>query len=165
MRNFQYAPALLAKCFYNEWRNIGANYLLVGSSRLQADNRYEITFELLSLDRQTRILGEKMTVPAEKWRDAAHFISDKVFEKIIGIKGAFSTRILYVNQYYSLGKRRYRLELSDADGHRPISILDSPEPILSPAGLPMASKLPMFLLRIIAPLFLFRISPPNSAVY
>ncbi len=118
---------------YNEWKGINSNFLLVGSVTTTADKRHEIRFELFSLDRQTRLLGEKLTVPAEKWRDAAHFISDKIFEKITGVKGAFSTRILYVNQYPEGGKLRYRLELADADGHRPLSILDSPEPILSPS--------------------------------
>lgn len=125
---------------YNEWKGVDANYLLVGSAQATADGRYEIRYELFSMDKQTRLLGEKLTVSADKWRDGAHFISDKVFEKITGVRGAFSTKILYVNQYAQSGKLRYRLELSDADGHRPISILDSPEPILSPSWSPDGKK-------------------------
>ncbi len=118
---------------YNEWKGVNSNFLVVGSVTATVDKRYEIRYELFSTDRQIRLLGEKLTVSADKWRDGAHFISDKIFEKITGVKGAFSTRILYVNQYPEGGKLRYRLELSDADGHRPQSILDSPEPILSPS--------------------------------
>lgn len=121
---------------FNEWRSSGVSYILVGSSRALPDGQHEIVFELFSLDRQVRLLGEKLTITADKWRDGAHFISDKVFEKITGVKGAFSTRILYVNQYPQNGKRYYRLELADADGHRPVSILNSPEPILSPSWSP-----------------------------
>lgn len=121
---------------YSEWRDSGASYILVGSSQELADGRHEIRFELFSTDRQVRLLGEKLTITTDKWRDGAHFISDKIFEKITGIRGAFSTRILYVNQYPQDGKRRYRLELADADGHRPVSILDSSEPILSPSWSP-----------------------------
>lgn len=133
-------PTTGGDVLYNEWRNSGANYILVGSSRLTPDNRYDISFELFSLDRQTRLLGEKLTIPASNWRDAAHFISDKVFEAITGTRGAFSTRILYVNQYSLNGKRRYRLEFADADGQRPTSILESPEPILSPGWSPDGTK-------------------------
>jgi len=125
---------------YNEWKGTNANYVVVGSVRSTADKRYEIRYELFSVDRQTRLLGEKITVAADKWRDGAHHISDKIFEKIIGVKGAFSTRILYVNQYAQSGKLRYRLELSDADGQRPLSILDSSEPILSPTWSPDGQK-------------------------
>lgn len=118
---------------YNEWKSTNVNYLLVGSVTATPDKRYEIKYELFSTDRQTRLLGEKLTVSAEKWRDGAHFISDKIFEKITGVRGAFSTRILYVNQYPASGKVRFRLELADSDGQRPVSILDSSEPILSPS--------------------------------
>ncbi|MGH8493896.1 MAG: Tol-Pal system beta propeller repeat protein TolB [Moraxellaceae bacterium] len=118
---------------YNEWKSINSNFLVVGSVSVTPDKRYEIRYELFSIDKQVRLLGEKLTVSADKWRDGAHFISDKIFEKITGVKGAFSTRILYVNQYPEGGKLRYRLELADADGQRPLSILDSPEPILSPS--------------------------------
>jgi TolB protein len=75
-------------------------------------------------------------VPASQWRDAAHFAADKIFEAVTGARGIFSTKIIYVNQYPHNGKVRYRLEMADADGHRPLSILDSPEPILSPGWSP-----------------------------
>ncbi len=129
-------PTSAGQVLYNEWKGSGASYLLVGSIQTTADQRYDIRFELLSMDRQTRILGEKLVVGPAQWRDAAHFISDRVFETITGVKGSFSTKILYVNQYRQAGKIRYRLELADADGQRPLSILDSAEPILSPSWSP-----------------------------
>jgi len=125
---------------YAQWQSIGTNHLVVGSSKTTADGRYEIRFELLSLDRKTRLLGEALTVPASQWRDAAHFAADRIFETITGARGIFATKILYVNQYPHNGKVRYRLELADADGFRPLSILDSPEPILSPGWSPDGRK-------------------------
>lgn len=129
-------PSTGAELNYGAWQNIATPYLLLGSVQTLADGRQEIRYELFSLDKQSRLLGEKITVPVNKWRDAAHFISDKVFEKITQVRGAFSTKILYVNQQTQNGKSRYRLELADADGHRPFSILDSAEPILSPSWSP-----------------------------
>lgn len=126
-------PTSGGEVLYNEWKGVNANFLVVGSVTATADKRYEIRYELFSTDRKVRLLGEKITVAADKWRDGAHFISDKIFENITGVKGAFATKILYVNQYPEGGKLRYRLELADADGQRPLSILDSPEPILSPS--------------------------------
>lgn len=129
-------PTSGGEVLYNEWKNTNASYLLVGSVQPASNQRYDIRFELFSMDRQVRVLGQKLTVSAAQWRDAAHFISDKVFEAITGVKGDFSTRILYVNQYEQSKKLRYRLELADADGQRPLTILDSPEPILSPSWSP-----------------------------
>lgn len=133
-------PSSGGDMLYNEWKDTNANYVVVGSVKITADKRYEIRYEVFSTDRQTRLLGEKVTVSADKWRDGAHHISDRIFEKITGVKGAFSTRIIYVNQYPQGDKLRYRLELSDADGQRPLSILDSPEPILSPTWSPDGQK-------------------------
>lgn len=129
-------PTSAGQVLYNEWKGSGANYMLVGSIQATPDQRYDIRFELLSMDRQTRILGEKLVIGAAQWRDAAHFISDKVFQTITGVRGVFSTKILYVNQFTQANKVRYRLELADADGQRPLRILDSDEPILSPTWSP-----------------------------
>jgi TolB protein len=125
---------------YSQWQSAGAPHLVVGSAQATADGRYEIRFELFSLDRKTRLLGEGLTVPAGQWRDAAHFAADRIFETLTGARGIFATKILYVNQYPHNGKLRYRLELADADGFRPLSILDSPEPILSPGWSPDGRK-------------------------
>lgn len=137
---FPSRPASSAEVRYAEWQNIGANYLVTGSVQATANGQYEIHYELFSLDRKVRLLGETLTVPAEQWRDAAHFAADKIFEAVTGARGIFSTKIIYVNQYPYNGKVRYRLELADADGQRPRSILDSPEPILSPGWSPDGHK-------------------------
>lgn len=129
-------PAPGAPLDYARWQGSASNHLVAGSSTATADGRYEIRYELFNLERKTRLLGEALTVPASQWRDAAHFAADKIFEAITGARGVFSTKIIYVNQYPHNGKVRYRLELADADGHRPLSILDSPEPILSPGWSP-----------------------------
>lgn len=133
-------PTTGGEVLYNEWRGLNLPFLVVGSATPTADGRYELRFELFSVDRQARLLGERLVVGPAQWRDAAHLISDKVYQAITGVRGAFSTRILYVNQYAQNGKRRYRLELADADGQRPVSILDSAEPILSPSWSPDGRK-------------------------
>lgn len=132
-------PTSGGEVLYNEWRGVGP-WLLVGSATPMPDGRFELRFELFSLDRQARVMAERVVASAAQWRDAAHLISDKVFQAITGIRGAFSTRILYVNQYSQNSKLRYRLELADADGQRPVSILDSAEPILSPSWSPDGRK-------------------------
>lgn len=137
---FPSQPSSSAEVKYAEWQNVGANHLVTGSVQTTATGQFQISYELFSLDRKVRLLGESLTVPAGQWRDAAHFAADKIFEAVTGVRGVFSTKILYVNQYPHNGKLRYRLELADADGQRPLSILDSPEPILSPGWSPDGRK-------------------------
>ncbi|MGU4926175.1 Tol-Pal system protein TolB, partial [Escherichia coli] len=48
-------------------------------------------------------------------------------------KGAFSTKMLYVTaERFSVDNTRYTLQRSDYDGARPVTLLQSREPIVSP---------------------------------
>jgi TolB protein len=62
--------------------------------------------------------------------------------KLIGVRGAFATRIAYitVNKKHD-GKKTYTLLIADADGHNPRVLLKSPEPLLSPSWSPDGKKL------------------------
>lgn len=135
-------PTSSTEINYPVWQVAGLNHIVVGKVVPQGGDQYTIQFELLSSDQQKRILGETLTnIPVAKWRDAAHFISDRIFRQLTGKPGAFSTRIAYVLQYKRDGQTRYRLEIADADGHRPQTVLDSPEPLLSPSWSPDGQKI------------------------
>ncbi len=72
----------------------------------------------------------------------AHYISDQSFEKLTGIKGAFSTRLLYVTaERFSVDNTRYTLQRSDYDGARAVTLLQSREPILSPRFAPDGKRI------------------------
>ena len=74
-------------------------------------------------------------------RDLAHLVSDKVYQEITGIRGAFSTRIAYVTANRDSGKFVYRLNVADADGAREKLMLESSEPIMSPSWAPNGKEL------------------------
>lgn len=135
-------PVSGAEVQYPVWQAAGLNHIVVGNVTPLGPNRYAIQYELLSSGQQKRLLTETLPdISGERWRDAAHYISDRVFRLLTGKPGAFSTRIAYVLQYKRDGKTRYRLEIADADGHRPQTVLDSPEPLLSPTWSPDGRKL------------------------
>jgi TolB protein len=52
-------------------------------------------------------------------RLASHQVADMIFEKILGIRGAFATRIAYISVLGHLPVRTYRLIVADADGENP----------------------------------------------
>jgi TolB protein len=69
-------------------------------------------------------------------RDAAHQIADQIYEKILGVRGAFWTRVAYVTAS-GFGKgAQYALMIADSDGFNPQNVVRSREPLLSPAWSP-----------------------------
>ena len=67
----------------------------------------------------------------------SHQIADRIYEKITGIRGVFSTRIAYVLQTGN----SYELQIADADGQNPQVMLRSKHSIISPAWSPDGKRL------------------------
>ncbi|HEA53807.1 MAG TPA: Tol-Pal system protein TolB [Marinobacter antarcticus] len=133
-------PSARADVYFRDWRLLGQRYVLVGELTRNGD-RVQARYELFDVNREERILGETAAAPASNMRSLAHHISDKVYEAITGVQGAFSTKLAYVTLEITNGKRRYRLQVSDIDGKRASVRLESKEPILSPAWSPDGTKL------------------------
>lgn len=125
---------------YPTWRMLKQDFLLVG--RCLADGGgYRTEYELFDVAKQERLLGFALTAPAGAMRDVAHQISDAVYEKILGVPGAFWTRIAYVTAT-GLGRdTRYALMVADADGYNPRAVVHSREPLMSPSWSPDGRKL------------------------
>src|SRR5690606_37060095 len=70
-------------------------------------------------------------------RLTAHKIADTIYEQLTGEPGVFATRISYITK---IGKR-YALQISDADGFNPQTVVSSNEPIISPKWSPDGTKL------------------------
>ncbi|MEE4361592.1 MAG: Tol-Pal system beta propeller repeat protein TolB [Pseudomonadales bacterium] len=117
--------------FFRDWRVQGVSYVLIGSVARTATG-FEVTFALFDVYRETRLLQERVAADASSLRDLAHRVSDRVYEQLTGLRGAFSTRILYVvAQNIATENEVFRLEMADADGARARTLLRSREPILS----------------------------------
>lgn len=123
---------------YRDWKALGAEYLVIGSITEQA-GRYYASYELFDVVQQKRVFA-KLTVDgtAAQLRDMAHHISDKVYETITGIRGIFSTKLIYVEAFKQ--PQKYRLMLSDIDGHRARMLLESRFPLLSPVWSPNGQR-------------------------
>jgi len=135
-------PSRGSEVIYRDWRLLNVNYLLVGSIEEEGD-QLKIGYELFDIVSQKRIFGETVTARPSQLRSRAHFISDRVYEKLTGQKGIFSTRMAYVTAESLDGRAeyQYRLHVADADGQRSRTILTSHEPILSPDWSPDGKKL------------------------
>jgi len=127
--------------FYNDWRLLGTDFLVVGKMNRDASGRYAVNFEIYDVLRQKQILSQSVNGTEAQLRDIAHFMADQIYEKLTGTRGAFSTKVVYVSvDQQANGKQNFRLIKADADGERPITVLESPEPVLSPTWSPDAKQ-------------------------
>jgi TolB protein len=120
---------------YANWRLSGAEFLLIGGVKPNGSS-YSIDFQLFDVSQQKLMTGFNFQVDDQTLRNAAHQIADEVYEEILGIPGAFNTQIAFVSVEGTRAKRVYKLQLADADGENPQSMLTSPRPILSPSWAP-----------------------------
>src|SRR5688500_9462068 len=119
-----------------DWRMLKVDYVLVGRLALLPDGRYEIRYELVSVANGERLLGTAVPADPKALKRASHRVSDAVYEKILGVRGAFATRIAYVAVEGPVNRRSYRLIVSDADGANERIVFGSPDPIMSPTWSP-----------------------------
>jgi TolB protein len=121
---------------YGDWKARGADALVVGSVQRLADGRFDVRYKLLDTLRSSQLSALSFASPAPSLRVTAHKIADDIYEKLIGAKGAFATRIAYVTKVGN----EYRLEVADSDGEGTNVALRSNEPIISPAWSPDGTK-------------------------
>lgn len=129
-------PHEAKEVYYRDWRQLKVDYLLVGKW-LEAEGRLMAQYQLFDVNTQKQLLTGRKFGSLETLRDVAHAISDDVYQKLTGIRGAFSTKLLYVSAIKRAeGEYTYRLLTSDADGHRERVLLSQSQPIMTPSWAP-----------------------------
>lgn len=126
---------------WNAWRRSPVEYLLTVQREALGNGRVGLKFHLLDVLRGRTILARRLEVAQHFRRRLAHQTADAVHQHLLGVPGAFDTRMAYISQSGRGRKARYRLYVSDIDGHRPVAILASPHPLLSPDWSPDGKQL------------------------
>ena len=121
-----------------DWRLLKADYVVVGEVGADAGT---VRFELINVRTGQQMLAEQLPVAGRPLRAVAHQVSDLVYERLTGIRGAFGTRLAYVAVEGRAPNRNYRLVVSDADGYNPRTIAQSAQPMMSPAWSPDGQNL------------------------
>jgi TolB protein len=124
------------KSLIKQWRAQQVDYLLTGHIEQQGADRYRIEFRLFDTLKGEQLLGRSTLTTAKGVRMVSHRISNYVYEKLLGIPGAFDTRVAYVTVQGKEKGRRYVLQVADADGHNPRSVFSSDQPVMSPSWSP-----------------------------
>ncbi len=136
------SPASFSAVNFKDWRVVGMENLVVGKVLSSPDGGYVVEFRLLDVYQGKQLLGFRIPTTAENMRLTAHHVSDLIYEKLLNQKGAFASRIAYITVEKKSAKRSvYRLQVADADGYDPHTILESTQPLLSPAWSPDGDQL------------------------
>ena len=130
-------PTDIAQIKYAEWAALQAQAMAVGSVEALPGNRLKVSFKLADVLKQTQLAGMEFNIAPHQFRTTAHKIADIIYQKLTGESGIFASRIAYINK----AKGRYALQVADADGENPQTVVSSHEPIISPAWSPDGTKL------------------------
>lgn len=134
-------PARGSDVRFPVWKTLKQDFLVVGRVLDAEDGNYSIEYELLDVAKQQSLLSLKMPARAKGVRRAAHQVADQIYEKILGMRGAFDTRIAYVTASGIGQGIEYRLMVADSDGFNPQTLVRSREPLLSPAWSPDGKRI------------------------
>ena len=118
---------------FGPWRAAGVENMVVGQVQATGD-KLLVQFQLFDVLRGVQLTGYSIPTTADRLRRVAHQISDIVYEKLTGQRGAFNTHVAYVTVEQSGPQERsFRLAVADADGFDEQVILTSKHPLMSPA--------------------------------
>jgi len=134
-------PTSGANVDFDDWGLVGVEAVVVGSVVQTGDNAYTLQFQLFDVFGRRQLVGYRMPASRGTMRGAAHRAADMIYEKLTGIKGVFGTKVAYVTAQRQGQERLYSLIVSDQDGENEHTIMESTDPIMSPAWSPDSRQL------------------------
>ncbi|MBF0589780.1 MAG: Tol-Pal system protein TolB [Magnetococcales bacterium] len=122
---------------YRDWRLVGAEGVVSGAVRAKG-TKLEVDFYLHDVHQGSLIgTGVHFSAPAKDWRHVAHRVADKIYARLTGEKGYFTSRIAFVAEK---GKHKW-LSLMDQDGANRIDLTRRKSLVLTPSFSPNGEHL------------------------
>jgi TolB protein len=135
-------PTQPNEVFMRDWRILGVEYVVIGTVVATPEGGIATRYFLFDVVNERQMQTSEIRGTRRQWRDVAHKVADEVFEAITGIRGAFSTKILYVlARNVGSPNATYGIELADSDGERSRSLFSSSQPVMSPSWSPDGRQL------------------------
>jgi TolB protein len=117
---------------FQNWRATGAQALVSGAAQPQGGGNVRVEFRLWDILPQTQIQGTAYTTTQGNWRRIAHIIADVIYERLLGEKGYFDTRIVYIAATGPRDRRTKRLAIMDQDSENNRFLTDGSWLVLTP---------------------------------
>ena len=126
---------------FDDWSILGVEAVIVGSVTQTGANAYTVQFQLFDVFGRDQLVGYKMPASRGTMRRVAHRAADMIYEKLTGIDGVFDTKVAYVTAQKRNSGNLFSLVVSDQDGENEHTIMESTDPIMSPAWSPDSRRL------------------------
>ena len=126
---------------FDDWTILGVEAVVVGKVIQSGENAYTLQFQLFDPFTRRQLVGFRMPASRGTMRSSAHRAADMIYEKLTGIKGVFGTQVAYVVAEQQGKDRLYSLIVADQDGENEFKIMESKDPIMSPAWSPDGRQL------------------------
>ena len=139
--NMLQKPTTGAELDFDDWSFVKAEAVVVGRITQTGENAYDVSFQLFDVFRQEQLVGYRIPASRGTMRIVAHRAADMIYEKLTGIKGVFATKVAFVTAERDQKAQTYRLVVADQDGFNETVILQSSDPIMSPAWSPDSRRL------------------------
>ena len=117
---------------FQNWKAVGAQALVTGRAEAQGGGQTRVEFRLWDVLPQTQIQGTAYTTSQANWRRIAHMIADVIYERLLGEKGYFDTRIVYIAATGPRGRQTKRLAIMDQDSENNRFLTDGSWMVLTP---------------------------------
>ncbi len=139
--NMLQKPTSGAELDFDDWTFVKAEAVVVGRITQTGDNAYDVSFQLFDVFRQEQLVGYRIPASRGTMRIVAHRAADMIYEKLTGIKGVFATKVAFVTAERDQNGQTFRLVVADQDGFNETVVLQSTDPIMSPAWSPDSRRL------------------------
>jgi TolB protein len=116
---------------FQNWKAIGAQALVTGRAESQG-GQIRVEFRLWDVLPQNQLQGTAYTTSQANWRRIAHIIADVIYERLLGEKGYFDTRIVYIASTGPRGRQTKRLAIMDQDSENNRFLTDGSWMVLTP---------------------------------
>jgi TolB protein len=126
---------------FDDWAILGVEAVVVGRITQTGDNAYSMQFQLFDVFGRDQLVGYRMPASRGTMRRVAHRAADMIYEKLTGIAGVFDTKVSYVTSEDGRDGRLFSLIVADQDGFNEHKIMESTDPIMSPAWSPDSRRL------------------------
>ncbi|MGE4569806.1 MAG: Tol-Pal system beta propeller repeat protein TolB [Gammaproteobacteria bacterium] len=130
------------KIDFSYWKARKKDAIVFGKIEKVSSKVFNVYIYVYDIYTKKRLYGKKIAVHNSGIRRISHYLSDKIYNVLLGQKGSFDTRLTYVTVTNDAKMGRvYQLEIADADGHNAQTVVKSSYPILSPAWSPDQKKI------------------------
>ena len=126
---------------FDDWAILGVEAVVVGKVEQTGENAYNVQFQLFDVFGRDQLVGYRMPASRGTMRRVSHRTADMIYEELTGIKGVFDTKVAYVTARPQADGKLFSLTVADQDGENENVIMESRNPIMSPAWSPDSRRL------------------------